>query len=51
MIAILLFIVVFGAMIGGALGHARYGYRGWLPAGAVVLAAYALWLTGHLRLY
>jgi len=46
MLTILLILLVI-ALLGGGLGHARYGYVGWSPAG-IVLLVLLLWLiTGH----
>jgi len=43
----ILVIVLIIALIGGGLGHSRYGYAGWSPAG-ILLVILLLWLlTGH----
>jgi hypothetical protein len=43
----ILAIVLIIALIGGGLGHSRYGYVGWSPAG-ILLVILLLWLlTGH----
>lgn len=43
----ILVIVLIIALIGGGLGHSRYGYVGWSPAG-ILLVILLLWLlTGH----
>ena len=46
MLTILLSVLVI-ALLGGGLGHSRYGYAGWSPAGILVVIL-LLWLfTGH----
>jgi hypothetical protein len=43
----ILVIVLIIALIGGGVGHSRYGYVGWSPAG-ILLVILLLWLlTGH----
>ncbi|HEX3776254.1 MAG TPA: hypothetical protein VHV51_17400 [Polyangiaceae bacterium] len=46
MLTILLILLVI-ALLGGGLGHARYGYVGWSPAGVVVLILLLWLITGH----
>lgn len=46
MLTILLILLVI-ALLGGGLGHARYGYVGWSPAGIVVLVLLLWLITGH----
>ncbi len=46
MLTILVIVLVI-ALLGGGLGHSRYGYVGWSPAG-ILLVILLLWLfTGH----
>jgi len=46
MLMILLIVLVI-ALLGGGLGHSRYGAVGWSPAGILVVIL-LLWLvTGH----
>ena len=46
MLMILLIVLVI-ALLGGGLGHSRYGAAGWSPAGILVVIL-LLWLvTGH----
>lgn len=46
MMTILLIVLVI-ALLGGGLGHSRYGYVGWSPAG-ILLVILLLWMfTGH----
>jgi len=35
------------ALLGGGLGHSRYGYAGWSPAGIVLVVLLLLMFTGH----
>ena len=46
MFTILLIILVL-ALIGGGLGHSRYGYAGWSPAGILVVILLFMLFTGH----
>jgi hypothetical protein len=43
----ILLIVLLIALIGGGLGHSRFGYAGWSPAGLIVVVLLVLLLTGH----
>ena len=43
----LLLIVLLIALIGGGLGHSRYGYAGWSPAGLLVVILLVMLFTGH----
>jgi hypothetical protein len=46
MITLLLIILVL-ALIGGGLGHSRFGYAGWSPAGLIVVVLLVLFFTGY----
>ena len=46
MFTILLMVLVI-ALLGGGLGHSRYGYAGWSPAGIVLVVLLLLMFTGH----
>lgn len=35
-------------LLGGGIGHSRFGHAGWLPLAAVVLLVVLLYVTGHL---
>lgn len=50
MLMTILLVVLVCALIGGALGHGRYGYYGWSPAGIILVILALFWLTGTLRL-
>ncbi len=43
----LLLIVLLIALIGGGLGHSRYGYVGWSPAGILVVILLVMLFTGN----
>jgi hypothetical protein len=43
---ILLAVLVF-ALLAGAVGHSRYGYAGWSPAGVMVVILLLWFFTGH----
>ena len=43
----LLLIVLFIALIGGGLGHSRFGYAGWSPAGILVVILLVMLFTGN----
>jgi hypothetical protein len=43
----ILLIVLLIALIGGGLGHSRYGYAGWSPAGLLVVILLVMLFTGH----
>ena len=43
----ILFILLLVALVGGGLGHSRFGYAGWSPAGLIVLIVVVLLLTGN----
>lgn len=42
----LLLILLLVALVGGGLGHSRFGYAGWSPAGLLLLVVLVLFLTG-----
>lgn len=46
MITILVIILLL-ALVGGGLGHSRFGYAGWSPAGLILLVLLVLFFTGH----
>jgi hypothetical protein len=46
MFTILIILLVL-ALLGGGLGHSRYGYAGWSPAGVLLAIVVVLLLTGH----
>jgi hypothetical protein len=46
MLTLLLIILVI-ALVGGGLGHSRFGYAGWSPAGLILVVLLVLLLTGN----
>jgi hypothetical protein len=49
MLLIILIVLLVLALGGGGIGHTRYGYAGWSPAGIIVLVLLLLWFTGRLH--
>ena len=43
----LLIILLVLALLGGGLGHGRFGYAGWSPAGILIVILLILVLTGR----
>jgi len=43
----ILFILLVIALVGGGLGHSRFGYAGWSPAGLLVVILLVLLFTGN----
>jgi len=49
MLMIILIVLVVAALAGGGLGHQRYGYAGWSPAGILIVVLLLLYFTGNLH--
>lgn len=49
MLTIILIVLLVAALAGGGIGHSRFGYAGWSPAGIILLIIIVLWLTGGLH--
>lgn len=49
MLLTILLVLVVLSLLGGGVGHSRYGYAGWSPAGLLILVVIVLLLTGHLH--
>ncbi|MDQ3034109.1 MAG: DUF3309 family protein [Myxococcota bacterium] len=49
MLMTILIVVLIVSLLGGGLGHRRYGFAGWSPAGVILAIVVVLWLTGNLR--
>jgi len=47
MLMTVLLVVLVLAVLGGAVGHSRYGYFGWSPAGIVIVILLIWFLTGN----
>ncbi len=43
----ILFVLLVLALVGGGVGHSRFGYAGWSPAGIVILVLLVLYFTGN----
>lgn len=48
MLTLILILLVL-ALVGGGVGHSRFGYAGWSPAGIIVVVLLLLILTGNLH--
>ena len=49
MLITILLVVLVLSLIGGGVGHSRYGFAGWSPAGILILIIAVLFLTGRLH--
>ncbi len=49
MLMLILIVLVVAALAGGGLGHRRFGYAGWSPAGILIGVLLVLYLTGNLH--
>lgn len=45
MLTILLILLLL-ALVGGGIGHSRFGYAGWSPAGIILLVVLVMFVTG-----
>lgn len=45
----LLIVLLVLALLGGGVGHSRFGYAGWSPAGILIAILLVLLLTGNLH--
>jgi hypothetical protein len=45
----ILLVLLVVALIGGGIGHSRFGVAGWSPAGLLLLVVAVLFLTGNLH--
>ena len=43
----ILFILLVVALVGGGIGHSRFGYAGWSPAGLLLVVLLVLFFTGN----
>jgi uncharacterized membrane protein len=46
----LVLVILLISVLGGGVGYSRFGYRGFSPAGIVLLVLAVLYFTGNLRL-
>ena len=49
MLTILIILLVL-AVVGGGLGHSKFGFAGWSPAGLLVLVLVVMLVTGNLHI-
>jgi hypothetical protein len=49
MLMIILIVLLVAALAGGGIGHSRYGYAGWSPAGIIVVVLLLLYFSGYLH--
>ena len=47
MLLTILLVVLVISLIGGGVGHSRYGYVGWSPAGIILVALLVLLFVGR----
>ena len=45
----LIIILLVLALVGGGIGHSRFGYAGWSPAGILVVILLLMLVTGNLH--
>ncbi len=48
MLLTILVIVLVLSLIGGGVGHSKFGYAGWSPAGIIIIILLILLFTGRL---
>ncbi len=46
MLLTIILVLVVISLIGGGMGHSRYGYAGWSPAGVLVLVLVVMLFVG-----
>lgn len=49
MLMTILLVLLLVSLVGGGLGHTRYGYAGWSPAGILVVILAVMFFTGRLH--
>lgn len=49
MLMTILIVVLILSLVGGGMGHRRYGFAGWSPAGIILAIVLVLFLTGRLN--
>lgn len=48
MLITILVVVLLLSLIGGGVGHGRFGYAGWSPAGIIIIILLIMFFTGRL---
>ena len=49
MLITILVVVLLLSLIGGGVGHSKFGYAGWSPAAIIILVLLVLFFTGRLH--
>lgn len=49
MLMTILLVLLVVSLIGGGVGHTRFGYAGWSPAGILVVILAVMFFTGRLH--
>ncbi len=49
MLITILVVVLLLSLIGGGVGHSKFGYAGWSPAGIIIVVLLILVFTGRLN--
>lgn len=49
MLITILVVVLLLSLIGGGIGHSKFGYAGWSPAGVIIAILLVLFFTGRLN--
>lgn len=49
MLMTILIVVLVLSLVGGGIGHSKFGFAGWSPAGVVLLILLILFFTGRLQ--
>ncbi len=49
MLITILVVVLLLSLVGGGMGHSRFGYAGWSPAGIIIVILLILLFTGRLH--
>lgn len=48
MLLTILLVVLVLSLVGGGVGHSRFGYAGWSPAAIILVVLAVMFFTGHL---
>ena len=49
MLLTILVVVLLLSLVGGGVGHSKFGYAGWSPAGVLIVILAILFFTGRLH--
>ena len=50
MLLTILLVVLVLSLVGGGIGHSKFGFAGWSPAGIILIILVIMLLTGRLNL-